>query len=394
MRVKSYFAQSVHEAMQKARVELGPEALLLGSKKITQPGATADYEVTFGLSNEAFHQAPLQARQPDQSVSTQLAQLRLQIESMQQSISSRPQPATAGAAQAIEGLVERLVDIGFSPALAAELVQSAKAPVTPEQQPAESQDAPKRSGRPRASSRKKLASSAESLTEADECDALFRHLETRYTVSPEMSSPNQQQRIVVFVGPPGAGKTTTLVKLAMTYGTLRKTPVQILSADTLRLGGAEQLHAYSRILGTGFQSVAGRRALEQALEEYASKKIILIDTPGFAPADMDEAAELADFTKARTDVDVQLVIPATLQASSMYSAVNRFRALCPSKLVFTHLDEMDSPACLLETAIRSALPISFLANGQQIPEDVTEASKTELRALLETRLKQSLAAAA
>jgi flagellar biosynthesis protein FlhF len=275
------------------------------------------------------------------------------------------------------------------------LVQSAKAPTTPEQQPAENQDAPRRSARPRASSsRKKAVSNIESLTEVCELDAFFRHLETRYTVFPELSSPDKQQRIVVFIGPPGAGKTTTLVKLAMTYGTLRKTPVQILSADTLRLGGAEQLHSYSRILGTGFQAVSGRRALEQAIEEYASKKIILIDTPGFAPADMDEATELADFANAHADVDVQLVLPATLHASSMYSAVSRFRPLCPSKLVFTHLDEMDTPACLIETAIRSALPISFLANGQQIPENVTEASKTELHALLGARLKQGLAVAA
>jgi flagellar biosynthesis protein FlhF len=140
--------------------------------------------------------------------------------------------------------------------------------------------------------------------------------------------------------------------------------------------------------------VAGRRTLEQSLGELQSKKLVLIDSPGFSPADMEEAGELAAFVKQHASVEVQLVLPATLNTPAIASALQRFSIFRPSKLLFTHLDEIECPGCLLEAAIRSRLPISFLANGQQIPEDIAEASKAELRLRLAARLTNSALAAA
>jgi flagellar biosynthesis protein FlhF len=393
MRVKSYFAQSVHEAMQRARCELGPEALLLSSKRASEPESSPAYEVIFGVANENRAALPvhsLASTGGDNGIAQQLAELRQQIEIVQRSLAARPQMRSG--ARETDDLLERLVALGFSLSLAHELIAAARLRAQPEATPEESAAstvAPAK-GRTRAAATRKRRPRLTGCT----VDALLDEMESRLSVAPELGCEKQDQKIVLFVGPPGAGKTTTLVKLAVTYGTARKAPLQILSTDTLRLGGAEQLQAYARILGAGFQTVAGRRTLEQALLEFRAKKLVLIDSPGFAPADMEEARELSSFAEHRANIDVHLVLPATLTAPAICAAIDRFRIFRPGKLLFTHLDEMDSPGSLFEGAIRSQLPVSFLTNGQQIPENLLAAAKPDLRQKMAARLKSTNAAAA
>ncbi len=88
---------------------------------------------------------------------------------------------------------------------------------------------------------------------------------------------------MALVGPPGAGKTTTLVKLAAHYGLASRKPAQILSADVLRIGAAEQFRSLASILGIGCSMAETAGALMQMLEEHRSKELMFIDTPGLSP---------------------------------------------------------------------------------------------------------------
>ncbi len=170
--------------------------------------------------------------------------------------------------------------------------------------------------------------------------------------------------------------------------------MQILSTDTLRIGGSEQLSVYARIMGVGFQAVPTMAALEQALEECRAKKLVLIDTPGYGAAELEEAADLKGFLARNPHVEMQLVLPATLRPSALSSALAHFAIFHPSKLLLTHLDDADTPGAALDTALRSGLPISFLANGQQIPDDLEQASKERLTDKLFERVRAAAFAAA
>ncbi len=369
MRIKSYFAPSVHEAMERARHELGPEALLLSSKRAPEPLSMGAYEVVFGLSNDTRSERPLPSETPasQEGVFKEVAELRKQIETVQRFISGQTDTPVSKHIEELDNRLEPLIEAGFSHVMAGELARAARARANPDGQ----------------------LRSADFFT-----SALLDEIESRFSVNPELGIPGKDQRVVLFIGPPGAGKTTTLVKLAVKYGVAQRLPVQILSTDTLRVGGVEQLLAYSRIIGAGFLSTATPGALEQTLQESNSKKLVLIDTPGLGPGDMGQVREMMSFIRHQPQIEVQLILPATLRPSAISSALKRFGPFRPSKLIFTHLDEVDGPGCILEPAIRSGLPISFLANGQQIPEDVVEAVKPELRERMAARLKEANLSAA
>ena len=384
MRIKSYFAGSVQEAIESARIELGSEAMLLHSKKTEwELRSLGAYEVVFGVTADAGGSASTAAggdttgapaalaEQPEELVRSsevvkELADLRKQIETVRRSVVrqavARNGSALAPAAGSIhaEEICARLLAAGFSEDFAAEIAEAAEM----------------RAGT--------LPQAARSAPELRYEAALDAELDRRLRVEP---LPVGEARRALFAGPAGAGKTSSLIKLAIRYSLEAQLPVQILSLDTQRVGGWEQLAAYARIAGIPFDVVHHPALLGKTLDEYG-KRLILVDSPGFSPAELDDMPELP------RGVEVHLTLPATTTARSAARMIERFAVWSPAKLLFTHLDEMETPGALLETAMRSGLPVSFLAGGRQIPEDIREASKAELLASLQARQRQQIAASA
>lgn len=404
MRLKSYFAASVQEAIENARLELGPDAMLLNSRKIApEQRHLGAYEVVFGITDEPLLRKPttplqtaaepgaarkiapftapeVEIAKPKERFTTpiaepkvsqpsaiteELAELRKQIADVKDSLSfaARSQGRYAAPRQSWElaTVYSRLAAFGFSEALADDLVAAAEV--------------------------RRAAHTESALPSLNGVDqgalnslqqALIAELHERVVVRPEVGRAGEERRIVMFVGPPGAGKTTTIAKLAARLGLQKRIRVHLLSLDTMRVGGSEQLTTFARILGVGFDALYTTASLSQALEEYSTKKLILIDSPGYAPAEMEEAAQTAKFLQHHPEVEAQLVLPAYLSASVLAKFTQRFSVFRPEKLLFTHLDEAETTGPAVEHAIRSTLPISFLTDGQGVPQDLQEAVKSRL----------------
>ncbi|MGJ5820737.1 hypothetical protein [Paludibaculum fermentans] len=207
-------------------------------------------------------------------------------------------------------------------------------------------------------------------------------LESMLAVSPGPGGAAGGRRVIALVGPPGAGKTTTLAKLAMRYGVSSRAPSVILSTDCYRVAAAEQLRAYAAILGLPFALAETPGSLSRLLVEQRHKEVVFIDTPGCGPNDQDCFEEWSRAFAGHPEVEIHLVLPATARYEDLMRAWRRWSQLQPVKLIFTHTDETTFHGGWMGFAISAGLPISCLSFGQRVPEDLEVASKPLLMRML------------
>jgi flagellar biosynthesis protein FlhF len=191
-----------------------------------------------------------------------------------------------------------------------------------------------------------------------------------------------RQTTVAFMGPTGVGKTTTIAKLAAHYALGEKKKVALLTLDTYRIAAVEQLRIFAKIIDLPVHVVLNPVELDQTLAFHRDKDLVLIDTAGRSQRDELQMAELMSFFAERHRADMHLVLSATASFQNLLEAVERFKPLEPTSLVFTKLDESNAYGTLLGTALLGQIPLSYFTTGQRVPEDIEVAIPERLVDLL------------
>jgi flagellar biosynthesis protein FlhF len=177
--------------------------------------------------------------------------------------------------------------------------------------------------------------------------------------------------IMAVVGPTGAGKTTTIAKLAarwcMHHGSQ---DLALVSTDGYRIGAREQLMTYARILGVPMYAANSGKELARALERLASKKLILIDTAGMGPRDVRLTEQLAALQLGAARARVMLALPAQGEGHALEEIVQAFARLAPAACILTKVDEAASLGAVISTTLRHKLKIAYVCDGQRVPEDL------------------------
>lgn len=187
-----------------------------------------------------------------------------------------------------------------------------------------------------------------------------------------------------LVGPTGVGKTTTIAKLAARFAAVHGTrDLALVTLDTYRIGGQEQLHTYGRLLGAPVYSVSPGESLEQVLLRLQDRRLVLIDTAGVGQRDNALGDELQRLSQIAEPLQTWLVLAANTQAASQEEAVRRFGRVGLAGCILTKLDETDRAGPSLGLAINHRLPVKYFADGQRVPEDLhaARADRLVLRAL-------------
>ncbi len=182
-----------------------------------------------------------------------------------------------------------------------------------------------------------------------------------------------QPRVRLFIGPPGDGKTTTVAKLAGRATMQDRRRVALVTADTYRIGGAEELAAYARILGLPHAVVSTAREMQAAAARFADADEILVDTAGVTSRDADRFAEICALTAGIETVRRTLVVSATTGVAVARRICETLARARPDSCIVTKVDEGE-PAVALEACWRQRLPLVFLGTGRAVPRDLEPAS--------------------
>jgi flagellar biosynthesis protein FlhF len=378
MKLKSFFAGSVEEALSDARREFGPEAVLVQSRRAAPDARQfGEYEVVCALLPE--DQGPAAAPPPPartersarehgtsvdvQKLARELAELKRCLQKLQTSI------ALAGTTSAIPGTPARvrealalLLDSEVDAELAQQIVGVA-------------------------------ATHAAGQTSDDDFipgnGARFSSLVHRHVMrlAATQGFPGEENAIkphaVALVGPPGAGKTSCIAKLAARYAIAMHRAAYIVAMDEYRVGGSEQLRAYAGILGVGFEALTHDAALARVIEERRND-LLFVDVPGFSASEMELAEQFARALETG-NVEVQLVLPASLRAADLRRVAESFALFRPAGLIFTRLDETETYGPMLNEIVRTAKPASFLSHGPRVPDDIEPATRARIADLVLSR---------
>jgi flagellar biosynthesis protein FlhF len=191
--------------------------------------------------------------------------------------------------------------------------------------------------------------------------------------------------VIALVGPTGVGKTTTVAKLAAQFAKRHGADqVALITTDTFRIGAFEQLATFGRIIGCPVKQARDHEELALLLTQLQQRKLILIDTAGMSQRDVRLAENLASLVhNSRVKIKSYLVLSATSQARVMQETVDHFKRISLAGCIFTKLDECLSLGEIINVAIQNALPVSYLTNGQRVPEDIDIAEAASMVAQAE-----------
>ena len=208
------------------------------------------------------------------------------------------------------------------------------------------------------------------------------------SVGPASGAPSGS--VVAFVGPTGVGKTTTLAKLAAHHRVAGGRDVAILSVDAYRIAAAEQLKTYAQIIGVPCEVALTPADLGRALERYRKADLVFLDTTGRSPRDDIGIGAIRSFLAVARErlrspaqpLETHLVLSATAKGDDLVEATRCFAPLGPDRLTFTKIDETQSYGHLLNVGVLSDLPVAYLTTGQEVPDDIEEASADRIAHLV------------
>jgi len=366
MHLKRFHAATMDEALRLVRQELGPEAVILHTKTVSRGAASAlarrqAVEVVAALDDDPARPPGAAGRPgtpPARSVPTEPCSPTLEPAALRQDLDQ------------VKGMLSGLLGLARVPAdLPGELGRMYWSLLAQEVD--------------EGVARRWVVSLREELRGRPPAEPASLSTELAGILAKEMPGTGVPQspggrRLVALVGPTGVGKTTTIAKLAARCRFQEKRKVALVTTDTYRIAGAQQLETYAALIGLPFRVAPFPADLRRALDAHGEADVIFIDTVGRSPRRRDQMEELKGYVSGHDGCEVQLVLSATTKRADLLEAVEGYRPLAFSSIIATKLDETATVGPLIEASLAAAVPIAYLTTGQEVPDDIEEAHPLRL----------------
>lgn len=342
MRIKTYEASTMQDALHQIKEELGPSALILNTRYITKgtkwfglfPGQRL-IEVVAGLASSKIKPTTTaEVEEVNAPVSEDVDGRNVEAVSLQ------------SIRNALDGVFRRQVEIGINKELAQRLVYILDDIFS------------------------QLLSQQKQLSESDIRSEFKQRLSQVIQFSDGLDFNQEEQQIIALVGPTGVGKTTTVAKLAAISSIMNHKSVGLISIDAYRIAAYDQLKTYAEIIGLPVELALSPQGARTAIDGYADKDIIIVDSVGRSPNHEIHMAELHGYMKAIQPTEVHLTTTASIKFDDYVRIVDRYRTLEVNRLIFTKLDETTSLDTLVNGAYYTRFPLSYLGVGQTVPDDL------------------------
>lgn len=366
MHIKKYEVKTISEAMERIRKDLGPDAVILSSRRIGS-GRASRIEIVAAIDRyggSGSEEATVLSRDRDQEEEKGVSpgndpdswrRIDVRLDEMNENLlllmaSLAEHGKTGGFG--FSPLYRMLVSRGISPRSALKLEETLKGVVPGPDEPGQ----------------------------RNHSEALERVISE--SIASTCPPGGRKKRIAAFVGPAGEGKTTTLAKLAADLRYREKQTLGIITMDTFRIGALQQLKIYGDIMGVPVVSMGEKDSFEGALRQFDHMDRVFVDTPGKSRDDDNHIKRLRECLSGDVPVETKLVLSATTGTESMMDAVRRFRDVGYDHIIMTKVDDARNYGCIFDVIHGAERPVSHVTTGQQVPRDIRAMTPEKIARLI------------
>ena len=372
MRVRIFTGQSVQEAMNKVKLELGREAVILHTRRFKTGGmlglfgnervevmaavddalletpavktvvAPAMPTVAAVMPPQQTHETVAPVSVPLTPVKTAEPEWKQELAEMRSLLERALHESKQGADAVASAAVEKLLQADVLQPVAESLVR---------QDPV-------------------LYQWKGTLTEPAFTERLERLVEQGLGKVSGVALNGSAPHVVALLGPTGVGKTTTIAKLAAYFSLQKGMRVSLITADTYRISAVEQLKTYAEIMGLQLEIVYAPQELAKALAKCKGSQLVLLDTAGRSPKNQEQLEELQLLLSQVPQAEKHLVLSLTTCNRDALEIAKRFSVCAPDKVLFTKLDEASRCGVILNVLQQFPMKLSYVTNGQNVPDDL------------------------
>jgi flagellar biosynthesis protein FlhF len=402
MKILTFSGSTPAEALKKAQLEVGEDAMLIETREIQKKslGKTALYEIVVGVEENAMPRSsqrqpePLTKQRPlaqkSNDVLYNISEAAKQISKIAEVTEvDRPSKLTPVVqSEDLKKIKDEIEKLGDKVKLIQNMFWNEKLPknslpIPPEF--AEIYRLAQQSGMNQEHLDEIMQLTLEHMPSKmrENSETVKRYFQTllrkmipvRLESAPKMGA----KKVVMLVGPTGVGKTTSIAKLAARYSYFleKKYKVGLVVLDTYRIGAVEQLMQYARMMKLGIETVVDPPEFSTALNSLQYSDYILIDTMGSSPYDKGKIEKIYECLRSNTtdySVDVILVLPSSIKYEDLKSTYENFAPLGIDTMMFTKLDETRGFGNIFSLVYETKVPISYFSIGQEVPEDLVVSS--------------------